>query len=100
MTTWTDDGQQECKGLYLHRDIAVSVAAGRGGWGLDGDVKSVTVDVVIYVDPTSGREITRVIGEVASFDFVDNDEMKTRALAKLTDGERDALGLRAPWCKK
>lgn len=59
-----------------------------------GYVRTAKFDVVIYVDPLTNKEIAyRLSEEKFHIEFIDDDEVKARALAKLSLEERKALGL-------
>lgn len=78
---------------YLNHDIATHAVREGGGWEGDGTVEYQRIDVVVYKDE-AGREVMRELGRVVTLDFVDYDEIRARALMKLTPEEMLALGLR------
>ncbi len=91
VTEYDDSGRGRCIGSFLNRTIAALAARGKGGWGSDGGIEDVTLHVVAYVDPTTGREVMREIGSNVSLEFLDADPQVAGALSKLGPAEVDAL---------
>ena len=91
-----DDGRGPGRhiGWVLSEDRAREAIVGQGAMGTPGYVRNLTCDAVIYIDPKTNKEIIRRVGEVIDLEFDDTDEVRARALAKLTLKERKALGLK------
>lgn len=75
-------------GYFLNYSDAEAAAKGEGGWGTNGKVKKVTGGVVFI-----GDRIYALGDEIAS-NYVDPKDIKKRALEKLTDEEKEVLGLK------
>lgn len=71
-------------GCFLSQEIARVAVLGKGGWGCDGSVTPVTMHVVVYNDPATGREVMREVGSDVNLDFKDSDPRVAAALAKLS----------------
>jgi hypothetical protein len=91
-----DDGRGPMRhiGWFLNEDLAREAAKGQGAMGTPGYVRNLTCDAVIYTDPKTNKEVIRRIGEVLAIEFDDTDEVRARALAKLSPKERQVLGLK------
>lgn len=74
-------------GYFLNKSAAIKAAKGKGGWGTDGKVKELTGSVVVMSDQMF------ILGDLISQDGDSTEDIKSRALAKLSDEEREALGL-------
>lgn len=81
-------------GWFKNADLAHAAVKGQGVMGADGYVRTFKFDVVVYVDPLTNKQVAyRLSEEKFHIEFIDDDEVKARALAKLTLEERRALGL-------
>lgn len=82
-------------GWYLNEQLAKLAAKGQGVFGADGYVSPEIVNVIVYIDPDTGESVVRKLGELLQQQqFEDDDEVRARALAKLSAEERRALGLK------
>lgn len=75
-------------GYFLNYLDAEKAAKGQGGWGTNGKVKKVTGAVVFI-----GDHIYALGDEIAS-NYMDPKDIKKQALEKLTDEEKEVLGLK------
>ncbi len=77
-------------GYFVSKGVAEKAAKGRGVMGYDGQVDFVKCKVVTKND--TGESWT--VGEKISILYEDPAEVRARALSKLTQEERAALGLK------
>lgn len=79
-------------GFFLHRETAEEAVRGR--WDL---VELVTVQVVALVDKQTGSTSFMLLGDKVNSELPDPkrlEKIKSDALAKLSDSEKRALGLK------
>lgn len=81
-------------GSFLHKSDASAAAKGQGVWGHDGPIREHDYDIISFVDPQTNKEVTRILGDVLVLQFENPVEVRKRALAKLSDEEKLALGLK------
>ena len=81
-------------GWYLNYGDAVDSAKGSGAWGSDGSVKQhPNIDVVRLFDDAGKQTGIFLLGLPVIEQLKDPKLIKAKALAKLTDEEKEALGL-------
>lgn len=77
-------------GWFIHEDVARKAARGQGVMGTDANVGPLRVKVA----KTPGKKGKMyLLGDEVSTRYEDPAEVRARALAKLTDEEKAALGL-------
>jgi len=81
-------------GYFLDRENAVAAARTKGVFGQDGYVENIDAAVVVYDDPETGMPVVRKLGSVVNHEYEDDDNVRAKALAKLSPKERRALGLK------
>jgi len=84
-------GGTETIGWASSRDVAERLAQGQGVMGTPGDIESCTINIVNYYD--NGHEHMAILGDEIILQFEDPKEVRKRALSKLTQDEREALGI-------
>lgn len=82
-------GVRVVTGIFSSHGQAVLAAKGAGVMGTDAEVVMERLDV--FEHTMTGERF--VLGERVLAEFVNPQEIKKRALAKLTDEEKEALGL-------
>ncbi len=80
-------------GHFLKKELAVKAAAQKGVWGTSGDITHRTVHAVTFVDADLERA-THIVGDRIDMSYEDPQEVRERALAKLTPAEKKSLGLK------
>ena len=84
-------GPRYVVGYYLDYEVAYRAASGKGVMGGPGYIEEVTVNVVSYKN--NGVDVMRVLGEEVHTEYEDPQDVRERALSKLSDKEKKALGL-------
>lgn len=76
---------------YTCREVAEAAAKGAGTFGSDAPVRT-SREVVVEIEGVDGPEFFRLGQEICAT-YEDPREVRARAISKLTDAERKALGV-------
>lgn len=82
-------------GWFKHRTDAEHCAVGKGVFGSAADVEPHNVDIVIPINDEGLEDWlnVKITGKPVVFSYNPSDQIRERALAKLSKDERRALGL-------
>jgi hypothetical protein len=80
-------------GYFLNEKDAIEAAKGTGVFGAKGYVNSTVANVVMYPDDDTDEFVIQIISSEVQTSFQSTKEIKEIALAKLTEKEKQILGL-------
>jgi hypothetical protein len=86
-------GPRYTVGWFADEAVARLAAEGKAAMGTTGSVDPVNVDVAVFRND-EGELTYGIISEFIQIEYEDPEDVKRKALAKLTPKERRALGLR------